>query len=125
MDLDEALRLLRGGAEGIAEWNRWRGRDEPLPDLEGAHLGGAYLQAADLTGAHLRGAHLRGAHLEGADLRTANTTSYLNGTLPSFGRPFVLDDTRIQNTRFSAWSQDPWSILRRTYTGPKLVFTLV
>ena len=32
--------------------------------------------------------------------------------------PFVLDDTLIQSARFSSRSADPWSILRRNYSGP-------
>ncbi len=64
MDRDEAMELLRGGAEGIAEWNQRRNAGEPIPDLSKADL-----SKADLTGAHLTGADLRGAHLTGADLR--------------------------------------------------------
>ncbi len=33
MDRDEALRLLRGGPEGIDEWNRRREADAEIPDL--------------------------------------------------------------------------------------------
>jgi hypothetical protein len=45
MDRDEALRLLRGGPEGIAEWNRFRSSEtDPIAiDLGGADLGGADL----------------------------------------------------------------------------------
>jgi uncharacterized protein YjbI with pentapeptide repeats len=32
--------------------------------------------------------------------------------------PFVLDDTQIRNTRFSSRSADPWTTLRRSYSGP-------
>ena len=81
MDRDEALRLLRGGAEGIEEWNRRRGTGEDLPnlsrtvlngaDLSGADLSGAILARADLTGAILDGAILAGAILNGAILAGA------------------------------------------------------
>jgi hypothetical protein len=76
MDRDEAIRLLRGGEDGVREWNERRGRDEEIPDLRGAVLFGAdlrkaYLSEADLGGADLRGAHLRGADLRGAHLRGA------------------------------------------------------
>lgn len=33
MDRDEALRLLEGGPEGVAEWNRRREAGEEIPDL--------------------------------------------------------------------------------------------
>ena len=38
MDRDEALKLLRGGEEGIREWNRRRKEGEEAPDFSGAHL---------------------------------------------------------------------------------------
>jgi hypothetical protein len=37
----------------------------------------------------------------------------------------VLDDNAIEGTRFSPYAHDPWSVLRRTYTGPKLAFLLL
>ena len=33
MDRNEALRLLKGGSEGVAEWNRRRKAGEEIPDL--------------------------------------------------------------------------------------------
>jgi uncharacterized protein YjbI with pentapeptide repeats len=75
MDRDEAIRLLTGGKEGIAEWN---GRREIMPgifqeaDLSGSSLRGADLSGANLHGAKLREADLRGAKLTRADLRVAN-----------------------------------------------------
>jgi uncharacterized protein YjbI with pentapeptide repeats len=72
MDRDEALTLLRGGPEGIAEWNRRRSAGEEIPDLIGADLIGAHLAGAHFAGAHLGEADLRVAHLGGADLRGAN-----------------------------------------------------
>ena len=58
MDLVEALRLLRGGPDGVREWNARRGNDEAIPSLI----------EADLRGADLREAYLGGANLGGADL---------------------------------------------------------
>jgi uncharacterized protein YjbI with pentapeptide repeats len=87
VDRDEALRLLKGKAEGVAEWNRRRGAGEEIPDLRKvdltrADLGGALLSGADLTGAglirakligsDLRGSDLRGSDLRGSDLRGAD-----------------------------------------------------
>jgi hypothetical protein len=113
--------------------------------LEGAHLKGAFLRGADLRGAHLekadleraflRGADLRGAHLERADLRGAHLRaivghvrgplSVLRSIFPFFQPPFVLNDNAIEGTRFPPYIQDPWSVLRRTYTGPKLAFLVL
>ena len=38
LDRDEALKLLKSGHEGIAEWNRRRESGEEIPDLEQANL---------------------------------------------------------------------------------------
>jgi hypothetical protein len=88
MDRDEALKLLRGGEEGVKEWNRRR-REEVIPirpnlseadlsraNLRRADLGDANLSRANLSGANLREAfltrdNLSGADLSGADLRGA------------------------------------------------------
>jgi hypothetical protein len=76
MDRDEALKLLRGGPDGVAEWNRRRQSGDPLPSFSGADLSGADLRAADLSltnlsGADLSEANLLGANLSGADLNGA------------------------------------------------------
>jgi hypothetical protein len=81
VDRDEAIRLLKGGEDGVREWNQRRGQGEEIPDLSeadlsravlhGADLGAAVLRRADLGAAVLRRADLRGAVLSGADLRGA------------------------------------------------------
>jgi hypothetical protein len=71
MERDEALKLLKGGVEGVREWNQRRERNEEIPDLSRADLGGAYLISADLRGADLGGAYLSRAHLGDADLSQA------------------------------------------------------
>ena len=72
MDRDEALKLLKGGPEGIREWNRRREDGEAIPSLEGAGLDVADLTHANLSNANLAGSHLMRASLVGADLRSAN-----------------------------------------------------
>jgi hypothetical protein len=72
MDRDEAIRLLKGGPDGVREWNERRERGEEIPHLFGADLRGAVLSEADLRKAHLNGADLSGADLSGADLRKAH-----------------------------------------------------
>jgi uncharacterized protein YjbI with pentapeptide repeats len=76
MDRDEALRLLRGGMAGIAEWNREckKRSDITLTTLLGADLRGTNLSGANLTRAKLRGVHLVGADLTRADLSGADLT---------------------------------------------------
>ena len=95
MDRDEAINLLTGGREGIAEWNRRRNPRYAFLDLSGANLSAANLIGADLTvtnldradlyraklkSAILNRTNLRGANLSDTDLTEANLTgARLNG----------------------------------------------
>src|SRR5512135_350025 len=72
MDRNKALRLLKGGSEGVAEWNRRRKAGEEIPPLREADLRGANLIRADIRGANLGKADLGRAALVEADLREAN-----------------------------------------------------
>ena len=79
MDREEALGLLKGGEQGVAEWNRRRESGEAIP-------------LADLSGADLRGADLSGADLSGADLSDADLSGAdLSGCRPPRGRPHGAD----------------------------------
>ena len=76
MDLDEAIGLLKGGRDGISEWNRRQDSNETIPMLNSvalvaAQLGGVNLSFAQLYGADLRGADLHNANLEYANLSNA------------------------------------------------------
>ncbi len=72
MEREEALELLRGGPEGIADWNAERERDDfELRDLGFLDLEGANLRVANLRDLEIRGI-LRGADLTLADLRSTN-----------------------------------------------------
>jgi hypothetical protein len=106
MHRDEALKLLRGGEEGVRDWNGFVAGADGAPDLKnaflinanlrevdlrGVSLIGANLSQADLRGASLAraqliGADLRGTDLRGVDLRHAN----LNGAV--FGHTLVSCD---------------------------------
>lgn len=59
MDRDEALRLLKGRAEGVKEWNRRREAGEEIPSLEGADFEGADPVAVYLESRKRRGRCLR------------------------------------------------------------------
>ena len=72
MDRDEALRLLKGGSDGVAEWNQRREAGEEIPDLRVADLEGANLTRANLTRANLTRANLTRADLEGVNLTRAD-----------------------------------------------------
>lgn len=79
MERDEALRLLKGGPDGITEWNRRRKDGEAIPDLTKATLANVNLTNVNLTGtiltdATLANATLTSAALAQADLRGADFT---------------------------------------------------
>jgi hypothetical protein len=50
VDRDEALELLRGGKEGVTEWNRRCGVGEAIPSLASVDLDEADLRGANLSG---------------------------------------------------------------------------
>lgn len=66
MTRDEALKLLRGGPEGVGELNRRREFGGEIPNLASANLEGANLCGANFLGLDLRSAILRKAALVGA-----------------------------------------------------------
>ena len=68
VDRDEALNLLRGGPEGIAEWNRRRVAGDVNRELDGVQLAEADLQAANLRGVSFIKANFHRAKLRSADL---------------------------------------------------------
>ena len=72
MTREQALKLLRGGPDGIKEFNQLRWNGATIPDLSGAGLRGANLSDASLSGAELSGAELMGTNLGGADLSGAD-----------------------------------------------------
>ena len=76
-----------------------------------AILGRANMEHANLHRADLSGAHLYRAKLRGADLRRA--------------RGFVLDGNDFREARLSPNVRDPWSVIRRNYSGPRLAFHLL
>lgn len=68
MTRDEALKLLRGGFDNVAEWNRLRRRGADVPDLQGVTLDGEMLSWAELSGMDMRGSSLKGTVLLSAEL---------------------------------------------------------
>ena len=46
---DNALELLRGGKDGVAEWNRRRDQGDTIPNLGGADLTGVRLSGSLLA----------------------------------------------------------------------------
>ena len=82
MNRREALKLLKGGREGIVEWNRRRDAWEQIPDLSGADLSGANLCDANLSGASRGPSDLNSADLSHLTLARVD----LNYATLSFAR---------------------------------------
>lgn len=73
-------------------------------NLEGAILLRANLEGANLRDAHLDGANLQDAVLDQADLRAASGVRF--------------DNNSVFRAKIEGNAKDPWSVLRRKYTGP-------
>jgi len=76
----------------------------------------AVLKSAVFSHANLSDSVMTNAAVEQTDFSDAN----LRGT-----KGLRLDDTYVARARFSADAKDPWSVLRREYTGPKFAFHLL
>lgn len=95
--------------------------------LDSANLSGATIQNATIKDsgfllANLARADFWGTTLDNVNLKSANldNTNFKN----SQGR-FFLDDNSLRGTRFSTRAMDPYSLLRRTYTGPMFFLALL
>ncbi|MEM7244619.1 MAG: pentapeptide repeat-containing protein [Acidobacteriota bacterium] len=94
--------------------------------MQRANLGGAILHGADLTGSDLFMANLSNADIRNSDLSEAHLNkAILTNVDLSRIRGLVLDDNPIEGAKFPPRASDPWSILRRNYTGPRLLFHLL
>ena len=90
-------------------------------NLSDANLNGAILGWADLTGADFSRANISDAELTGANLIKADLSDAdLRGT-----SGYRLNESFIRGTRFSSGTKDPWSVLRRVYTGPRFFILLM
>lgn len=76
----------------------------------------AFLELANLSGANLEAASLTGAKLGCANLESANL---------GLASGFIFDETYTRNTKFGTPASDPWSILRRKYTGPAMLWNML
>ncbi len=140
-DWDEWAKIPGGKAR---EYIHLEGANLEGANLEGANLGGAHLEGAnlydaDLAGAYLLGAHLHGAefllahleradlsaaHLERANLRLADLegANLLHARLDEADLTHAsgvrFDSNSIHRTKIDGNANDPWSVLRRKYTGP-------
>ena len=109
-------------------------------DLSEAKLCSTSLIGTNLVGANLIGADLSSAMLDDADLSFASlnraqlfSAKFGNACLDSTdledadlrnSSGIRFDNTYVRGARFSPRASDPWSTLRRAYTGPKLAFVM-
>lgn len=99
MDRNEALDLLRGGRESVAEWNRRRNEGEAIPTLEFASLHGLQLREVDFSGAYLHGANFSESRLGNANFQYA-FLRYANFNLAQLINT-NLSDTHLQSAQFT------------------------
>jgi hypothetical protein len=83
---------------------------------DGAKFLGATMTEVDATGADFRNADFGGSSLQDAILDLAD----LRGA-----RNFLFDQTRTRGIRLLLGGDDQWSVLRRVYTGPRLLLNLL
>jgi len=101
-----------------------------LAHLKNANLLGARLKNADLKGTFLENATLCLAHLENANLEGANLTganlehTVLDRANVRKAKGIIFDSTQVDCLRIEGNAPDPWSVLRRSYTGPMFFFHL-
>jgi uncharacterized protein YjbI with pentapeptide repeats len=72
LTFETARKLLRGGPQGVSQWNAWRKSYPGQPNLRRIDLAGADLTGANLTACHLYDAQLAEANLCGTLLAYAN-----------------------------------------------------
>jgi hypothetical protein len=80
---------------------------------------------ANLEGAKFKNNQLSKADLTGANLHGVGKKARLWSLIPFYRAPFIVDNTRIAQTRFDPRTADPWSVLRRSYTGSSMFFVLL
>jgi uncharacterized protein YjbI with pentapeptide repeats len=99
--------------------------------LEHADLRGAHLEHADLIEAYLEHANLRLAHLEHADLKWAQLEhADLDGANFDHAnvrgaKGILFNDNEVMRLNIEGKAPDPWSVLRREYTGPRFFMHLL
>lgn len=82
--------------------------------FEDAHLEHAKLRDAELLHADLGSAHLKHANFVATSLKHADFTS--TDVRDAIGIHF--DQSPVRDLRIEGDAPDPWSVLRRSYTGP-------
>ncbi len=87
MERKEAEQLLKGGPEGIQNWNTYRRTNHEIPSLNGIILRNCDLKTVNLNDADLSGANLSNTNLAGAKFSGSilNKVDFNNAELSSTG----------------------------------------
>jgi len=102
--------------ESVSLWNA---------NLNNADIRKAILKNANLTETILKNTNLFEANLENARLNNANLTdanlerANLDGAEVRGAKGIVFDSTQVERLLIEGNAPDPWSVLRRNYTGPR------
>lgn len=110
-NLDEAKLTEADFTDADLGWASMRSAEVSFADFRRAKL-----RFADLGGVTARHARFSGADMLDADLSNADLRD-VSG--------LCLDGHDIRGSRFSPRSKDPWSVVRRNYTGALLLFHFV
>jgi len=117
---EEALLLLRGGDEGLAQWRRRRDDQARAPiDLSGVDLRGTKLTGIILYRVKMDGADLSGADLSGSGFEQLNHVNLDGALLCGAYVPHLVDCT-ARKADFSNVRFNPAVIVRTDFTGAKL-----
>jgi uncharacterized protein YjbI with pentapeptide repeats len=100
----------------IDKWPTPRSLNLGKATLVGASCKGADFHGADFSGANLRGSNLDGANLEGATFQDADLRDVSGARF---------DSCNVNGAKFSPNASDPWSVVRRQYSGPMFVLHLL
>ena len=105
---------------------RFTRSDSDRCNLELAKLVGATASEAEFHGANLKDMDASGANFELADFGDAPLTLAVADRADLRGaKNVVVDRTSVRGAVFSVQATDLWSVLRRTYTGPRFLFNVL
>ncbi|MCC5785138.1 MAG: pentapeptide repeat-containing protein [Phycisphaerales bacterium] len=105
-------------------WSRLGDASLYYASLENADLHGARLDHARLIGACIKNTNLDGANLEYANISDARLEranmhrANLDHATVREATGILFDDNAVQRLDIEGGAKDPWSVLRRKYTGP-------
>ena len=112
MDRDEALKVLGGGVDGVAEWYRRRGEGEEIPNLSGAEMSrGSSIRDLSHRKPNAQG-QSRSATQQAKSFLTDERANAMDRT--GVGRPHVATPTLFRVLRKRCRSFRPEPVITKT-----------